>query len=240
MTTDGRYRRLAGLLALLLIFSLVIIKVSLATPVGAAFTNITTSERAMSTPDSFTSNRGTITTVVLNATQQDQHWKAYVGNVSGALTLDDASNNTIYDWSFATITGEVYASNTTLDFSSVACANITTLNTYMVKLNMTASEVDSITSTFNSTNHDATVVAGTTLSSCNMTSLYVNNASQGQNNTADFQEFLMQDANQQLVYVAIINDDTTGYNGYSYDFQLIVGESHVQSPLTYYFYVELG
>ena len=41
-------------------------------------------------------------------------------------------------------------------------------------------------------------------------------------------------------YVSLLNDDTTGFDTGSYDFQLIVAESDVQAASTYYFYVELG
>src|SRR3989338_9850945 len=51
---------------------------------------------------------GSFTTLVLNATTQTPRWKAYVGNVTGKLALDDASAKSIFDWSLASGTGEVY------------------------------------------------------------------------------------------------------------------------------------
>jgi hypothetical protein len=188
-----------------------------------------------------TTNRSTITTVVLDAVQQDQHWKAYVGNVTGTLKLQDAANSTIYDWGLSTIIGEVYASRSnSLSFTSPVCANASVIGAEQTALNMTTTGVDNIGNTFNSTNHTPRIVAGVTLSGCNMTSLYVSNVSQGQTNASDFQEFLMQDATASLVFVSILNDNKAGYNGRTYDFQMIVPESDTQAPKTYYFYIELG
>ncbi len=230
------------LVALFLALAALLAWQALAMPTGASFTSNSTDYGPTRSPSSITTNRSTITTLLLNAIQQDPHWKAYVGNITGTLTLQDAANNTIYDWSgLVAPTGEVYAStNGSLDFSTVACAAAGTVSTAQTAMNMTGSDPDSIGNTFNSTNHTATTVAGTLLNGCNMTSLYVNNASQGKNSSADYQEFLMQDAGSNLVYVAIINDNKVGYNGQTYDFEMLVAESHVAAPHTYYFYMELG
>jgi hypothetical protein len=73
-----------------------------------------------------------------------------------------------------------------------------------------------------------------------MISTYVNDADQGQDSGDSFQEFLMEDSTNNLIYVAIMNDNTAGYNNNNYDFQMIVAESSVQAtPQTYYFWVEL-
>ncbi len=226
---------------LLLLSGLALIQGVLAEPVGASLTSNSTDYGPSRSAIGLTHNRSTITTVVLDAVQQNRRWKAYVGNVTGRLTLDDSANNTVYDWTGAAPIGEVYASRSgSLSFSSVQCASGATIVAEQAAVNMTGTETDSILNTFNSTDHTATIVAGTMLSNCNMTSLYVNNASQGKVNTADFQEFLMQDAGNNLVYVARIKDNTVGYNGRTYDFQMIVAESHIEAPKTYYFYIELG
>jgi len=240
-TTDGRAR--ATLLALLLMVSLVTLALpASADPTGANFNSNSTGAIPTNSPSSITNNRSTITTVVLSAVQQDSRWKAYVGNVTGSLTLDDASSNTIYDWSALSVpTGEVYASRSgSVSFASPQCAQAGTITAEETALNMTGTEADSINNTFNGTDHTPTLVAGQTLSSCQMTSLYVNDASQGQTSTADFQEFLMEDATSSLIYVSIINDNKVGFDGKTYDFQMIVAESNVEAAHPYYFYIELG
>src|SRR3989344_8533797 len=52
---------------------------------------------------------GYIFTINLTGETQNARWKAFIGNASGVLTLDDSSGNTIYDWTLSTTTGEVYA-----------------------------------------------------------------------------------------------------------------------------------
>ena len=117
--------RLATILLILLIGSAILVTVlphALAVS-GAVLGNLSTETMGVGTGGEFTSARGTITTAIINATQQDQRWKGYVGNVSGILTLDDTNGNTLYDWSMVgfTLTGEVYASreNALLDRKSV-------------------------------------------------------------------------------------------------------------------------
>ena len=236
-------RNIAALATFLLLGILLASSFVLAAPSGGQITYNLTDYGPTVSPESHTANRSTITTIVLDAVQQDTYWKAYVGNVTGTLTLDDAGNNTIYDWSLATISGEVYASRSALDFSSVQCADTATISAEEAAMNMTTpSQADNITSTFNGTDHTDTLVAGTTLIDCPMTSLYVNDVSQGQTNSSDFQEFLMEEAGNNLVYVSLINDNTAGYeNSRNFDFEMIVAESNVNAlAYTYYFYVELG
>ncbi len=213
-------------------------------PAGATITSNTTDFGPTISPDGEAHNRSTITTIVLDAIQQDPYWKGYVGNVTGTLTLDDSNNLTLYDWSTTTITGEVYASRTSgLDFSSVSCADAATISAEEALMNMTtANQVDNITSTFNGTDHTDTLVAGTTLFDCPMIALHESDTRQPQSNASNFQEFLMEENTNSLVYVSIINDNTLGFDGASnYDFQMIVAESDRNTnPYTYYFFVELG
>jgi len=235
--------RLFPLSALVLAVVLLISSAALADPGGATISFNSTDYGPTISPSSHTANRSTITTLVLNAIQQDQHWKAYVGNVTGTLTLDDSNNNTIYDWtSITNPTGEVYASrNGNLDFGTVTCAAASTIGSEEVLMNMSANGADNISATFNGTDHTPTLVAGTTLSTCPMTSLYVNDASQGQTSSADFQEFLMEETTNSLVYVSILNDNKVGFDGSTFDFEMIVAESDRNvNPYSYYFYVELG
>jgi hypothetical protein len=182
--------------------------------------------------------------MILTSTQQDPFWKAYVGNVSGLLSLDDAASNTIYDWALATLTGEVYATRTaSADWSSVQCAQAATITAENTFNNMSQGQVDSINGTFNETGHATFLTGVTTLlnDTCPSQALFVSDTRQVANRTADFQEILIEENAGELVYVSIINDDTTGFDSDLYDFQMIVAESNVKaSPTTYYFYLELG
>lgn len=214
-------------------------------PSGTTISGNTTETGPTSAPDSHTADRSTITTMVLTSVQQNQQWKAYVGNVTGSLTLDDADSFTIYDWSLGTsIDGEVYASTSnTLDFSSIACADTATIGSENTFHNMTAGQVDNINGTFNSTLHSSFVVAGNTIAAdtCSAQALFVNDARQAPGSGADFQQILLEENTNELVFVSLLNDNTVGFDGDIYDFQMIVAESSVKSSATpYYFYVELG
>src|SRR3989338_4731827 len=66
---------------------------------------------------------GYIFTTSLDSQQQNTRWKAYVGNVTGTLVLDDASSNTLFSWSLSTVTGEVYATRASgnINWTGINC-----------------------------------------------------------------------------------------------------------------------
>jgi hypothetical protein len=215
-----------------------------ADPNGVAIVNNSTATNTPLAAASITTAGGTFTTLVLNATTQTLRWKAYVGNVTGTITLDDALNATIYDWNPVTIAGEVYASrNNSVSWSSIGCANNTTVVTEQNQLNITTTKADSINSTFNQTVHRRFYV-GTTLvtnSTCRSIATYVNSSRQQANENATFQEVLLQDSSNRFVYTTLLENDAQGYNNGAFDFQLIVAESDVTpTPSTYYFWAEIS
>ena len=54
---------------------------------------------------------GNMTSLGINSTKITLRWQGFYGNVTGTITLDDASNNTLYNWQLASPQGEIYASN---------------------------------------------------------------------------------------------------------------------------------
>ena len=183
---------------------------------------------------------GTITTVNINTTTQNPHWKAYVGNITGSLALSDASGNSVYDWGITSMEGEVYATrkSSVVDWSSIVCANATHIQAEETALNMTSSSEDSILNTFNQTSHPGFYAGLTSVAadSCNSTNLYVNSAA-----SSDFAELLLYDG-ADVIYASLIEDSVTGFDGTEYDFQMILPDSGLegsQTPKVYYFYVEL-
>lgn len=194
---------------------------------------------------------GEISFLELNATVQNTRWKAFVGNVSGMLTLDDASGSTIFDWTLTTITGRIYATRNSsyIDWTSINCSNITHLIAEDSALVLTSAD-DNITKTFNASynntqnftasgNHSE-FYAGTKLiyeSTCPVLKTYVNNASQ----EGSFEEIALYDG-VSMVYATILENDTIGYNTERYDFQMIVpenGSSSFTSSTAYYIYAEI-
>ncbi|MCD6464504.1 hypothetical protein J7L02_03215 [Candidatus Woesearchaeota archaeon] len=207
-----------------------------ALPVGPTLTYISNSTLT-SSPASRTDLQGYIHVITFDVTQQNTRWKAYVGNVTGKLTLDDASGNTIYDWTLTTIRGEVYASrSSSIEWASINCSNETIIGNEQTALGMTFSQDDSINSTFNRTNKYAMVTASITMpaGTCKSQFTYVNDASQ----ESVFEELLLSDGSN-LVYATFINASSTGFDGSTYDFQMIVADRE-DTAQTYYFWVELS
>lgn len=228
---------------ILLVLALLSSSFVFAAPNGATITSATTEYAPNRTAGSRTDDRGTVTTMLLNTIQQDQHWKAYVGNITGTLTLDDASNMTIYDWTLSTISGQVYASRySNISWTGVTCATPAEIVSESFFHNMTDSDSDDLNSTFNWTIHKSFTVGTTTLAAntCNSTVTYANDTKQNPTAGAPYQEILIKDTNSYLVYLTGINDNVQGFDNQTYDFQMMVAESNVKaSATTYYFYVEL-
>ena len=215
-----------------------------AEPAGVTILDNPTVTNTPQSAASITTAGGTFTTLLLNATTQTLRWKAYVGNVTGTITLDDAQNSTIYDWTPVTVSGEVYATrNSTVGWSSIGCAGNATIATEQVQLNLTTTKVDSINQTFNQTVHRGLYV-GTTLianSTCRAVATYVNSTRQQPAENATFQEVLLSDSSNRLVYATLLENDAQGYNAGAFDFQMIVAESDVTpTPSTYYFWAEIS
>ena len=212
-------------------------------PTGANIINNVTETIAPSSAASLTTAGGSFTTLILNGSYQTQSWKAYVGNVSGVLTLDDATSNTIYDWNLASASGEVYVSrNASVDWSTISCANSTVVSQEQSALNINSSSVDSINNTFNETIHKSFYVGTINIpnSSCYSIDTYINDAKQAPSETADFQEVLLQ-SNNNLIYSTILENSVAGFDNGEYDFQLIIPEDETKpTPTTYYFYVEIS
>jgi hypothetical protein len=236
-----------GLVASLILFVLVLSISAVivhSTPSGGSITFNSTDNGPTVLPDSRNDTRGTITTINLQTVQQDQRWKGYIGNVSGVLTLDDANQFTIYDWELTgTVNGQVYASrNGSLDWSSVSCAPDTLIISESTFFSMTDANADDINSTFNGTDHKAFLVGSNTITAdtCSSTATFVNDARQFVDSSALYQEVLITDASgNSLIFMTEIEDDATGYNANTTDFQLIVPEATSGLATSYYFYVEL-
>lgn len=215
-----------------------------AAPEGVNIVSNTTEVPAGNPATAITTAGGSFTTLVLNGTFQNPRWKAYVGNISGALTLDDSTASTIYDWDLTVITGEVYASRSnSVSWSNMACADNATLNAEETAINFDMAKVDSINNTFNNSVHKSFMVAGQTItaSTCRAIATYVNDAEQVVDENADFQQILMEDS-VQIIYAGLLEQDAVGYDGIStYDFQMILPDDETSGvDTTYYFYAELG
>ncbi len=229
-----------GLLAVALTFNGFFAK---ADPEGATLSYIGNSTKGSTTPGSRSDPGGYIHTMNLSLTQQNSKWKAYVGNVSGSLTLDDSNDNTIYDWALTTISGEVFASrSSSITWSSIGCAATANVEAEDTAIGFSASSDDTVNKTFSGTTHKSTIVAGNTISNstCRAIATYVSDSAQASSESASFQELLLYDTSN-IVYATLLENDAVGYDGTStYDFQMIVPDNETTANTLYYFYAELG
>src|SRR3989338_10672111 len=204
----------------------------------------------------------------LTSLQQNSRWKGYVGNVTGTLTLDDANDNTIFQWTLSTVTGEVYATRASgsINWSGVNCtwiaddkknasqgasSNRTPENNENQALSHTNKD-DNITKTFQYQNHSSIIVLSVAIgkNECFSAQTWQRDSAQAfdDSDNENYTEVLLYDGafnrtNGNLIYETKIENDVIGYRTDStYDFQMIVPESGVPgfaSSNAYYFYVEL-
>lgn len=234
-------------LAIVLMFSLIIsmLNYTSAQPSGANITNISTETKTPAPAEYINTSGGTFTTLILYSETQNLRWKAYAGNVTGVLTLDDSGDYSIYQWSLTDITGEVYATrtNNSISWASIQCANETHIYNEEIALNHTTDADDSINSTFSYQIHRPFTVGIVPIpqSQCRSTFTWINNSPQTPAVDAPFTEVLLYDSSY-LIYTTFIDDNTQGFNYNDYDFQMIVPERGVAGYPNerYYFYMELG
>ncbi len=184
---------------------------------------------------------GIISTVTINTSTINYKWKGFVGNITGTYGLLDSSLNSLFTWEIATLTGEVYATRNSslINWANIGCMGNNILSYEQKELNITDSDIDSINRTFSGTTHSQFYVGTTQIAqnTCRAVGLNVNNTIQ----SSTFQEVLLTDGSN-LVYTALIENSTYGFNGNFYDFQIIVAENALegyQASIPYYFYVEL-
>jgi hypothetical protein len=211
-------------------------------PSGPNLVSLSNETKNTSSAAFFNISGGYIAALNLTASVQNTRWKAFVGWVNGEFTLDDMGGATIYDWSLSTTTGRVYSTRDsgTLEWASIACANSTT-NLKTENTNMFHnSSADNITKTFAYPGtHNPFWVAGTNIGSgtCPTLNTYIGSASQD----ADFEEMALYDGTS-IIYATILENDLAGYDGQTYDFQMLVPENGSQGftgATAYYLYVEL-
>ena len=190
---------------------------------------------------------GYISTITLNGIQQNYAWKAYVGNISGKLVLEDQAQYSIYEWSISTVgSGNIYISrNSSVTWGAVNCSNRTVIESEDTYLNLNSSNSNSINKTFNESVHKTFKISGVTYqnSTCPAISTYVNDTLQTNGEANLYQEVLLADSNSNLVYMTMIDPAESGFDNSLYDFQILVAENEATSltaPITYYFYLELA
>jgi hypothetical protein len=212
---------------------------------------------------------GNVTGLRISSTRSTESWQGYYGNVTGTITLDDANNYTLYDWSLPTPSGEVYAvnSSSTVTWGIVYCMNVSPtrgssggtaagtggnvaykINASQIELNfgINTTDLDGLNETFWDVYTDATgfTVGAVTIDvadGCSSAHPYTDQATD-----SNWVELLLSD-NTSLIFASVIRNSADGFQpgaSDNTDFEMVVLENgHTQQSLVttpYYFYVELS
>ena len=228
---------LAGALILLSVFFLGVV---LADPFGAEVTPGSSSNANLTDePGQHNASAGNLTEMNMFVFSSTNTWQGYFGNVSGAITLSNSAGNAMYNWSIASPTGEVYASNdSTINWTSIDCFDMeTNVANLEASFNVPENATDGVDETFNLNNHAVFTTAGTDFSSgiCNNTKLF------NDGGVGTFDVVLLEDADGKVVFTSLLLEDETGFDGRTYDFQMIVledGRGNTETT-TYYFWLEI-
>jgi len=204
----------------LMIMTLFAVLIYAQTPEGATITFVTnTTKDTGAAAQARNDSKGAIHTVTLTAQNQNNKWKAYVGNVSSQFILADANGDRIYQWDLSAnqqFNGQVYVSRkkTTVTWASITCADETEKTNEDTALGHDSDYSDSINRTFNNTDHAAMVVAGTTLNAgtCFSQATWVNDTEQVFDSNALFQELILHDGSD-VVFATFLENDKVGYEG---------------------------
>ncbi len=217
---------------------------ALADPTGSDILFNESETKSPASAEYLNTSGGTFATLRLMAESQNLKWKAYAGNVSGVLTLDDSGDYTIFQWALQDYDGRVYASrNDSITWSNIDCATILQVNAEQTALNHSLTAEDNINNTFSLNYHKEFFVGTKQIlqDSCKSLFTWANDTVQSSpTRDSPFQEVLLSD-NSNLIYTTFVENDVQGFNYNDYDFQMIVPERGVggYESTRYYFYLEL-
>ncbi|MEM2139158.1 MAG: hypothetical protein QXM96_03315 [Candidatus Woesearchaeota archaeon] len=179
---------------------------------------------------------GNVTGLIINQTSITRIWQGFYGNVSGQIVLENSAGNNFYDWTLATVTGQVYASRKLVpDWSNVNCTNSTQWESEETTLNIPLTSVEGINETFSLTTHPAFSVGSVPVSNCRSTRPYNSSGLPG-----NFWNVLINTNLTNTVYVSVLSDNSNAFDGGTADFELLVPTDRNTGLATYYFYAELN
>jgi hypothetical protein len=222
-----------------------------ATPYGPTGLAVEDSERAnfsVNSAKSTTAEAGNVTELQINTTQITRRWQGYYGNISGTITLEDASGNIFYDWSASgsegfSPTGTIFAANdSSITWADVICVNFTAnssnnegINKSLLetKYGMASNDADGISQTFDSVGNVS--IGSRDLVNCPGTNVYTNSS---QVTTRWNETLLTQNTTNSVIYASQVENNKYGFNNQTWDFQIMVGENN-GALATYWFFVEL-
>jgi hypothetical protein len=236
------------------------------TPSGASVANGTSSSAPADPAYGNNAIAGNVTELGISGFTTTQAWQGYFGNVTGVIQLADSNDNVLYNWTQASPRGEVYAStNSSVQWLNIQCFNFTavgdytsesgnggTVNLYGTNLTqlhtqygIDLSDPDSVNATFSLTGagtHDSFFTASQDFAEgeCQSTRVYDNT---GAGVTNKFEEVLLYEpVTTSVVFASILEQDASGFNANTHDFEMLVlenGHGIDTTSTPYYFFVEL-
>jgi len=218
----------------LFLLTIVLASLTIGAPGGADLTEGPDERGSNSSVNSATAQAGNTTNLQVDQNLITGIWQGFFGNVSGNIVLQDSSQNNFYDWTYATLSGEVLATRAgSVSWSAVNCSNSTYWEAEETALFIEGTDIDGVNETYSGTGHTAFDLSGETKSSCPSTQAYTSGGS------GLFWNVMLQDGTN-TVYAALINADSTAFDGTEVDFELLVPVNENTGASTYNFYVELG
>ncbi len=210
-------------------------------------------------PTTLNHTRGYIHEMNFNESQQTPRWKAYVGNITGELSIGDGTYS-LYDWPLTTVVGELFATRYTGTVGSlrqgasvgtpiwanVACATQAAVINETSKLNHNATlDVDAMSRTFKQLGTFTNFRVGDkSVDTNNCYGAFLNQG--GADQSTDWQQVVLEDsgdsANHDVMYAVQLENATAGFNNGLYDYQILLPENGAegdQDNTAYYFYIEL-
>jgi len=213
--------------------------VSASTPDGATVDAVGADEsKSAASAGSDSAEGGTINELNVSATSQSAHWQGYYGQVSGSIVLASGSSN-LYSWTLDTLRGELYATTNsgTPDWASVSCASSGQIGSADTAVFGSAPTSDSIADTYEGGTHSALDVGTVAISADSCNTL---------DTGGSFENLLLNDgsagAATSMLYVGILQDDQTLFDGSTGDYELLVPEdqSGNAASTTYQLWAEIA
>jgi hypothetical protein len=207
-------------------------------PSGATLTEGTESRGTNSGVSQVTAQAGNVTQLDIDQTRITDIWQGFYGSVSGQIVLENSAGSNFYDWTLAAITGEVYATRTTVpDWTQINCSNSTHWEEEETELNIVSSAVDGINETYNAVSHPTFQVGTKTFAQnvCPSVRPYNGTASASQ-----FYNVMLNSNLTNTVYTVILAENQNAFDNSTADFEVLVPADRTTGLSTYYFYVELN
>ncbi len=216
-----------------------------AIPEGATVVVGRQETRASQPVNNVTADAGNVTEVNISASSQTQAWQGFYGEVNGSIVLEDASGDLFYSWNITNISGEIYASlDATVVFANINPDNNCSQDNWLTSFGLSDSANNTFVNNSNRQVQVGNVIINVSTACAAYT--YVNDAAQ----SSVFHELVLtslaNDATNASVggnnsiYATIINKDTTGFDGATHDYQLLVPVNRTAGFNSYAFYAELG